>query len=123
MCVVIRPTISEVWLDLAGQIVSSHNPTMSDSQGKTLCRTICVSSKIATKKKKKKIRGWVGSRLFSVYLGREKGGREPKIVFPAAVSTSKRSCLGISNACANEMGRGGDFLPREPSPLTTSFCT
>lgn len=61
-------------------------------------------------------------QLFSVYLGREKGGREPKIVSLAATSTSKRSCLAISNASANEMGRGGDFLPREPS-LLTSFCT
>lgn len=48
----------------------------------------------------------MGIQLLSVYLGREEGGREPEIVFPAAVSESTGTCLGISNASANEMGGG-----------------
>lgn len=104
LCVV-RPTVSEVWLDPAGQIVCSHTPRRSDSKGKTLWRTACAFQNICYQGKTKEAGvGWESGKL-SVYLGREEGGREPKIVFPAAVPESTGTCLGVPNASAGEMGR------------------
>lgn len=75
MCVVIRPTISEVWLDLAGQIVSSHNPTMSDSQGKTLLQdNVCFIEHCYQEKKKKSGVGWEAGYVLFTLEGRKEAG-------------------------------------------------
>lgn len=69
------------------------------------------SSTLVTKNKGE---SGVGIQLFSLYLGRKKEGRQPKIVLPAADSTSKLSYFGISNASASETLRLL-FLPLKSS--------
>lgn len=86
---------------------------MRDLRGETLWRTARTFPHTVTKAKKRS-GGGVGIQLLSVYPGREEGGREPEIVFPAASLNQRGHCLGISNAGMKRAG-GGSLLPREPS--------